>query len=234
MRPDDPLVQLSYLAEKLGARKGTPGAATTFCESVLKHPASSAIMAFCYLLEKSKMSMQDSPTNYGAVSRVNHWVGALIVLTLLGIGLYFSDMPRGPEKSFWRNLHIAIGTIASLFLLFRVFWRLRSTSPLALPQKPALQMFSKIVHWLLLAGIVVLAITGPLSIWSTGRPIKIFDLAAIPSPFPAFRSLHGPLEDIHSFVADAMMYLIGLHLLGVIKHQFIDHDGILKRMTGRA
>jgi cytochrome b561 len=177
------------------------------------------------------MSMQDSTTNYGSVSRVNHWVGALLVLTLLGIGLYFSDMPRGPEKSFWRGLHIAIGTIACLFLLFRVVWRLRSTSPLALPQKPALQLFSKVVHVLLLAGIAALAITGPLIIWSTGRAIPIFDLASIPSPFPPFKSLHGPLEDIHGFIADAMLYLIGLHLLGVIKHQFIDRDGILKRIT---
>jgi cytochrome b561 len=28
-----------------------------------------------------------------------------------------------------------------------------------------------------------------------------------------------------------MLYLIGLHLLGVVKHQFIDRDGILKRIT---
>jgi cytochrome b561 len=60
------------------------------------------------------------------------------------------------------------------------------------------------------------------------------DLASIPSPFPAFKSLHRPLEEIHSFTANAMLYLIGLHLLGVIKHQFIDRDGILKRMAGRA
>jgi cytochrome b561 len=180
------------------------------------------------------MSLQDSPTNYGSVSRVNHWAGALLVLALLGIGLYFSDMPRGPEKSFWRGLHIAIGAIACLLLLFRVFWRLRSTSPLALPQKPALKLFSKVVHVLLLAGIAALAITGPLIIWSTGRAIPIFDLASIPSPFPAFKSLHGPLEEVHGFIANAMLYLIGLHLLGVVKHQFVDRDGILRRMTGRA
>jgi len=30
-----------------------------------------------------------------------------------------------------------------------------------------------------------------------------------------------------------MIWLIGLHLLGVVKHQFIDRDGILARMTGR-
>jgi cytochrome b561 len=180
------------------------------------------------------MSTQDSRNSYGSVSRFNHWLGALFVIALLGIGLYFEDMPRGDARKFWRGLHVAVGTVATLFLLFRVYWRARSTSPLALPQKPVLHMFSKVVHLALLVGIAVLAITGPLSIWSTGRPIAIFDVASIPSPFPAFRSLHEPLEDIHAFAADAMLYLIGLHLLGVIKHQFIDRDNILKRMLGRA
>jgi cytochrome b561 len=180
------------------------------------------------------MSTRDTPTHYGSVSRINHWIGALLVLALLGIGLYFDDMPRGEVRNFWRSLHVAIGAFATLFLLWRVFWRMRSTSPLALPQKPALQLFSKVVHWLLLAGITILAVTGPLSIWATGRALPIFHLASIPSPFPAFRALHEPLEEIHGFTADAMIWLIGLHLLGVVKHQFIDRDSILARMTGRA
>lgn len=179
------------------------------------------------------MATRDTPIQYGTVSRINHWIGALLVLALLGAGLYFDDLPRGAERSFWRSLHVAIGTLACLFLLWRVVWRMFSASPLALPQKPALRLFSKIVHWLLLAGIAVLALTGPLSVWATGRALPIFDLAAIPSPFPTFRALHEPLEEIHGFTADAMLWLIGLHLLGVVKHQFVDRDSILARMTGR-
>jgi cytochrome b561 len=180
------------------------------------------------------MATQDSPTSYGSVSRFNHWLGALLVLTLLGIGLYFEDLPRGDARKFWRGLHIAIGAFAALFFLFRVFWRARATSPLALPQKPALQLFSKIVHVLLLVGIAVLAVTGPLTVWSTGRPIPVMDLFSIPSPFPPFKALHEPMEEIHGFTANAMLYLIGLHLLGVVKHQFVDRDNILSRMIGRA
>ena len=125
------------------------------------------------------MTTRDTPTAYGAVSRLNHWIGALFVLLLLGIGLYFSDMPRGAEKSYWRSLHIAIGTIAMLFLLFRVFWRMRSRSPLALPQAPALQRLSRIVHTLLLVAIVVMVVSGPLIQWFGGRPFGIFDLLHI-------------------------------------------------------
>ena len=180
------------------------------------------------------MTMRDSPASYGAVSRLNHWIGALFVLLMLGIGLYFGALPRGEEKRFWRGLHVAFGTIAILLLLFRVFWSMRSSAPPALPQKPVLQLLAKTVHRLLLLGIVILVLTGPLSMWSGGRSFGIFDLLQIPSPFPPFKSYKDLLEQIHSVVAYAMMGLIGLHLLGVLKHQFIDRDNILSRKTGRS
>lgn len=180
------------------------------------------------------MPTEDSPNSYGSVSRFNHWLGAAIVIALLAIGLYMDDLPRGDARRFWRQLHVAVGVCGALFLLWRVYWRARSTSPVALQRAPALQLFSKVVHVLLLADIVVLAITGPLSIWVTGRAIPVMGWFAVPSPVPVFRELHEPLEDIHAFAADSMLYLIGLHLLGVIKHQFIDRDHILRRMAGGA
>lgn len=179
------------------------------------------------------MTTRDTPTAYGTVSRLNHWIGALFVLLLLGIGLYFSDLPRGAEKAYWRSLHIAIGTIAILFLLFRVAWRMRSTSPLALPQKPALQTLSKVVHTVLLAGIVVMVVSGPLIQWLGGRPFGIFDLVKFPSPFAKSAIWHDRIEVLHGWTAWVLIYAIGLHLLAVIKHQFIDRDNILARMTGR-
>jgi cytochrome b561 len=179
------------------------------------------------------MTIRDTPTTYGAVSRLNHWIGALFVLLLLGIGLYFDDMPRGAEKTFWRSLHIAIGTIALPFLLFRVWWRMRSTSPLDVPQPPALRRLSHAVHVLLLIAIVVMLVSGPLIQWSGGRPFGVFDLLAIPSPLPKSELWHDRLEVLHGWTAWVIIALTGLHLLGVIKHQFIDRDKLLSRMTGR-
>ncbi|MES2149670.1 MAG: cytochrome b [Pseudomonadota bacterium] len=179
------------------------------------------------------MSFQDSPSAYGSVSRLNHWIGALFVLLLLAIGLYFDELPKGDERSFVRKLHIAVGTIGIVFLLFRVFWRLRSPSPLPVPQKPAMMLLARAVHGLLLTGIVLLAISGPLIQWSGGRPFGVFNLLLIPSPFPPFESWKDGLEEFHAFVADGMLVLIGLHVLGVLKHQFIDRDKLLSRMTGR-
>ncbi len=179
------------------------------------------------------MTMRDSSNSYGTVSRFNHWIGALFVLTLLGIGLYFGTLPRGDELRYWKKMHIAVGTVAIAFLLFRVVWHMRTNLPQPMPQKPVLRLLTRAVHGLLLLGIVILVVTGPLSIWATGRSFGIFDLLQIPSPFPPFKSWHEPLEDIHGFVANAMIGLIGLHVLAVLKHQLFDRDNILARMIGR-
>ncbi|MES2297421.1 MAG: cytochrome b [Pseudomonadota bacterium] len=179
------------------------------------------------------MSLRDTNTMYGMVSRLNHWIGALFVLLLLGIGLAFDLLPRGDLLRYFKRLHIAIGTIGIAFLLFRVYWRLHTASPLPLAQAPAMQRLASFVHRALLAGIVIMVVTGPLSIWSIGRPFGVFEMLKIPSPFPLFKSWHEPLEQIHGWTAYVMLGLIALHVGAVLKHQFIDRDGLLARMTGR-
>jgi len=178
-------------------------------------------------------SVHDSTMQYGVVSRLNHWIGALFVLLLLGIGLYFDNMPRGSEKHFWLRMHVAIGTVAIFFLGFRVFWRMVSTSPLSISKHRPLQYASRLVHALLLIGITTLIMSGPLMIWSMGHPFGIFDFIFVSSPFPPFESWHDALEQAHEWAANIMLCLIIVHLLAVLKHQFIDRDGILARMTGR-
>lgn len=182
---------------------------------------------------EAAMALQDDTNAYGKISRINHWLGALLVLALLGIGLYFEDMPKGDTKRFWIQLHLAFGTVALLALGFRIVWRIWSTSPRALPQAAAWQTLSKAVHWLLLIGIAILIVTGPLSLWSVGRPFGIYDWLSFPSPLPEFRALHKPLENIHGLASKIMLLLIGLHLAGVLKHVVIDRDGSLRRMLGR-
>ncbi len=170
--------------------------------------------------------------SYGKVSRWNHWLTAAVIVTMLAIGLYFHEMPRGEEKLFWQHLHISIGATAWLLVMFRVVWRLRQGFATSLQQNAWLIRLSQLSHWLLLLLIVVMFITGPLTIWSAGRGIEIFGMITIPSPMERMHELHEWLEEVHAFAARTMMYLIGLHVLAAIWHQ-IKHKGILRgRMWG--
>lgn len=180
------------------------------------------------------MQLQDTPARYGAVSIFNHWMGAALIVALLAIGLYFEDMPRGEEKLTWLRLHISIGALALLPLAFRVFWRARSVSPAPLPQPPALQKASRVLHIALLAAIAVLLFSGPLAVWSGGRAIDVFGWFALPSPMGEMPALHKALETAHGLATKVLLFSLAAHVLAALKHTLIDRDGTLWRIVGRA
>ncbi len=177
--------------------------------------------------------MKDTEQHYGGVSRFNHWIGALIVIAMLAVGLYFGGLPRGDEKSYLRSLHVSFGGLLFLFLVFRVLWRVFSKSPQPAPQAKQLQLITKVVHWILLLCVLIMAVSGPWIVWSAGYGINVFDLFTIPTPIDRMQGLHKNLEVIHEYTAQVLLYTLILHVLAVLKHQFFDKDNLLARMVKR-
>lgn len=176
------------------------------------------------------MNFKDSPNHYGFISRFNHWLGALIIIGMLAVGLYFSEMPRGDEKSYWLKLHIGVGGLVFLFLWFRVFWRVFTKSPAPFKQKQSLQLITQVVHWVLLLSVLTMAISGPLLIWSNGYAINVFDWFAIPSPLEKMPDLHELMEEVHEVTSKVLLGAVILHFLAAIKHRIIDKDDLMPRM----
>lgn len=178
------------------------------------------------------MSLYDGRDRYGVISRFNHWLSAVIVITMLGIGLYFHEMPKGDERSYWMHLHIGIGALAFLFLLFRVGWRYFTTSPQPVKQSENLQKLTRVVHSLMLMAILFMIVSGPLIIWTAGRAIEVFGWFSIPSPLPEMHSAHEFLEGVHIGASRFLLVAIVIHVLAALKHAFIDHDEVMARMAG--
>ena len=178
--------------------------------------------------------MHEENNGYGRISRINHWFAAAVVICMLTLGLYFHDMPRGEEKLYWLHLHISIGALAWLWIMFRVFWRLGRGFAPAVPQAAMKQKLSRLVHILLLTGILVMFISGPLTIWSAGRAIEIFGVISIPSPIPEMHDFHELLEEVHEITARVMIGLISLHVLASIVHLVTHPEALRGRMWGRS
>lgn len=179
------------------------------------------------------MSPFDTKDAYGSISRLNHWLGAIIVIGLLGLGLYFHEMPAGDERLSWLLLHVALGALAFPLLAFRVAWRAATPSPAPLSQSRLLAGITRGTHALLLLSIALVLVTGPLMVWTLGRPIAVFDWFAIPSPLGELTALHEALEGVHAVVSRVLLVLIVLHVLAALKHMLIDGRGA-GRMTGAA
>lgn len=178
------------------------------------------------------MDLRDTRDRYGLISRLNHWVGALLVIGMLGVGLYFHEMPRGDERFYWLRLHAGMGMLVLLPLAFRVAWRWLSRSPEPVMQTASLQWLTRVAHAVLLLSLALLLLSGPWIVWSAGASIDVLGLFSLPSPIEKAPALHELLEEGHAVVSRVLLVSLILHVLAVLKHAVLDRDGALGRMLG--
>src|SRR5258708_38324849 len=91
-----------------------------------------------------------------------HWIIAILVLVMIGLGLYMTGIPRGtPERTFYYNLHKSIGVTVAVLVLIRLCWRFRTPPPPLPSSVPAWQVqASKLSHALLYLCLVLIPLSG--------------------------------------------------------------------------
>jgi cytochrome b561 len=57
-----------------------------------------------------------------------------------------------------------------------------------------------------------------------------FAVLPLPDFVPVDRDLADTLKLVHHWLAYALAALVALHVAAALKHQFIDRDGLLRRM----
>ena len=73
------------------------------------------------------MTMADNSNvqHYDKVAITLHWLVAIGVFVMIGLGWYMTDIPKGtPDRAFWFNLHKSIGVTLGVLVLIRLWWRL--------------------------------------------------------------------------------------------------------------
>ncbi len=180
------------------------------------------------------MQWTNSKDGYGWLSIALHWTAALAVILMLVTG-FRADMAADAGDRATRaavmGWHVGLGACFFLILLLRVVSSYLQPRPAAAEQAPLLKFLSAATHQILLLGILIQIISGPLAVWSGGRAINVFDVIAIPSPFAERnQDVLELAELLHAIGRWALVAFIGLHVLGALKHTFIDSDGIMRRM----
>lgn len=170
--------------------------------------------------------LRDTRATYGLMSIGLHWLAAALIIYLYldGSGL---DEATDPAQ---RATHIALGAGASILLLARVAWRLMSVAPSPLTAAPVLNWVATAVKVALLIDIVLAVLTGFLTVWYDGQAVSVLGLFSIPSPFAAAHQTAQQFKGLHSLTTHLFLPIIGLHVLGTLKHLFWDRDGTLARM----
>ncbi|MES9939378.1 MAG: cytochrome b [Candidatus Thiodiazotropha sp. 6PLUC2] len=182
------------------------------------------------------MRMLNDKAQYGAVAIAMHWLVALTVYALFGLGLWMRSLDYYDS---WYQLgpwwHKGIGVMLFLALLFRVLWRFANSRPDHLPtHKPYERVSALWVHLLLYLILFVLMVSGYLISTADGKPLEVFDWFVIPATISGLEHQEDIAGKVHLYLAWSVVVLSLLHALAAFKHHFFDHDQTLLRMLGVA
>ena len=90
---------------------------------------------------------------------------------------------------------------------------------------------ARTVHIIFYVLLIGLPLGGWLANSFNGRDIAFFGLFTIPPlPVGENKDLGGSIFDMHELGGKIFIYLIGLHILGALKHTFVDRNGGIFRM----
>src|SRR5512134_3365250 len=160
-----------------------------------------------------------------------HWLVAIGVFVMIGLGWYMSDIPKGtPERTFYFNLHKSIGVTLGVLVLIRLWWRFTHRPPPLPASMPAWEVrAARINHALLYACLVIMPVVGFVASNFTKYGVKYFGIQIGPF-FPENQAVRDALQDVHEMVAGVLAVLVILHVLAAFKHLIVDKDGVFQRM----
>jgi cytochrome b561 len=171
-------------------------------------------------------------TRYSTPAIVLHWLIALLIVGTFTLGMVMTDMHGlSPTKLKYYAWHKWAGVSVLLLAALRLLWRLFRAPP---PYPDSMRPWEKsLAHWthLALYGLMfAVPVSGYLYTTAAGVPVVYFGLFQLPVLFAKAPEWKEPLEGLHYWLNMLMAALVAGHVLAALKHQFLDRDGVLRRM----
>lgn len=176
------------------------------------------------------MQIRDTLHGYGLVTRLFHWLMALGIFFLFGLGYWMVGLDYySPYYISAPNLHRSLGLVLLAALLVRWGWRLSSVQPDESELSPFERLSAKIVHVGFYPLMLVLMVSGYFISTSDGRPIDVFGIVQVPSVIVE-KGMADMAGSIHRWLAYITIGVALVHAAAALKHHFADKSSILTRM----
>lgn len=174
-----------------------------------------------------------SPDRYTVLAIVLHWLLALAIIGAFCMGVYMSDLPFSPTRLKLYSWHKWAGVTILALSALRLLWRITHRPPPDAPMPAWQARLAHGVHLLLYVAFFAVPLTGWAMSSAKGYPVVWFGVLPLPDFVPKDHDLGELLEQIHTALAWGLACLVLAHVAGALKHQFIDRDGLLARMSLR-
>tara|TARA_B100000767_G_C19580433_1_gene457072 strand:- start:304 stop:831 length:528 start_codon:yes stop_codon:yes gene_type:complete len=149
---------------------------------------------------------------------------------LFDLGIYTWELTKeATPRAFYFNLHKSIGLTIFVLIIFRIIWRFTHRPPALLE---TMKLWEKRLANLAHHGLYLLMFLIPLSgiIMSIGSKygIKWFGIKIIPGIDDS--GLRVLFLEFHKIFGLLILCVLFFHIIGALKHSFVDKDGTLRRM----
>lgn len=170
------------------------------------------------------------PQKFTALSRMFHWLTAILIFAALLIGFTMVNWLAGYATL--RVVHMSIGALVLVVVVLRIVNRMRHHPPAWPPTVGRRE--GKAVIWLeraLYALILVQPLVGWAMVSATGKPVPVFGVLPLPRIAPFNIDVYSVLREAHSVLAYLLVVVIAAHVSLVLAHSSMLGDGMLRRMT---
>jgi cytochrome b561 len=169
---------------------------------------------------------------YTKTAMLIHWLTALLIIAAFFLGLTMTEIHGiTPTKLKYYSWHKWLGVTVLLLAVLRVLWRRANQPPPHPLGMPAWQaMAADATHLLLYLLIFAVPLSGYLYSSAAGVPVVYLGLIPLPTLIEANAELKPILKTVHYVLTMTMAAAVVGHVLAALKHQFIDRDGVLRRM----
>ncbi|MBA4175582.1 MAG: cytochrome b [Leptothrix sp. (in: Bacteria)] len=174
--------------------------------------------------------MNTASPRYTQTAIALHWLLALMIVGSFAVGSYMVDLPVSVTRLKLYNWHKWAGVLILALSALRLLWRLTHRPPADLPMPAWQRRAAHGAHVALYALFFAVPLMGWAYSSAAGFPIVLFGVLPLPDFVPASRELAEALKPWHGGLAKALAAVVLLHVAGALKHQFIDRDGLLRRM----
>jgi cytochrome b561 len=175
------------------------------------------------------MQLKNTISSYGAVTKLLHWLIAVLVLMMLAVGFFMDDLPK-EYKGVVYNLHKLTGLTVLFLMLVSIVWSFFNVRPEHPHGMPRWQHYvSRIVQILLSICLIAMPLVGWIGSSSANKAPHIGDLV-LKLPISENKELIEQMFDIHETLAIVILILVSVHMLAALYHHYIVKDDVLRRM----
>jgi|TARA_B110000908_G_scaffold62027_1_gene75233 cytochrome b561/polyisoprenoid-binding protein YceI len=183
------------------------------------------------------MSRSNTNHSYGSVAKTFHWLTALLIITLIALGIIANGMAYDTSeqlarKAFLFSMHKTLGVTMFFVALARIGWAFKQPKPNGLhPERKAESWLAETIHWLLYGSLVIVPLTGWIHHAASTGFAPIWWPFGQNLPFVAKSESTSELfAGFHIIFERVLVASILLHVAGALKHHFVDKDATLRRM----